>query len=95
MIQDLSADRKIMINEKTHAHTTAPQAVGSEAGKPGRRMTKSMAVVLLIVNGLLLVVIPYVLQRSSDGSNEAVLLLQVAGFAVLAIAMFIRFRRRR
>jgi len=97
MIQDFQADRTIMINEKTraektHADTSAPQTSGREAGRPRQSMTKVVFAVLLIVNSLILVVIPYVLRRSSEVSNEAILLIGVAGYAVFGIALVFWFR---
>ena len=60
-----------------------------------RPLTKKHAVIiLLIVNSLIVVAVPYVLRWRMEVSPEAVLLIQVTGYALLAVALWMVFRRR-
>lgn len=59
-----------------------------------RPLTKKHAVViLLIVHSVILAAVPYVLRWRLEMSTEAVLLIQVAGYALLAAALWMVFRR--
>jgi len=59
-----------------------------------RPLTKKHAVViLLIVHSVILAAVPYVLRWRLEMSTEAVLLIQVTGYALLAAALWMVFRR--
>ncbi len=78
-----------MDEERTGAGT-APEMMESR-----RPLTKKRAVaILLIAHGVILVAAPYVLRMRLDMSPEAVLLIQVTGYALLAAALWMMFRRQ-
>lgn len=77
-----------MDEERTGAGT-APEMMESR-----RPLTKKYAVaILLIAHGVILAAAPYVLRVRLEMSPEAVLLTQVTGYALLAAALWLIFRR--
>ena len=58
-----------------------------------RPLKKHAVVILLIMHSMILAAVPYVLRWRLEMSTEVVLLIQVAGYALLAAALWMVFRR--